>query len=348
VKYPIYKEQQVKKISINLIIAISLLSIFSSSAVAAQSGLLLGLRFQEKMKDQFITRYRTLWIDASSGKVVVREAPYLIIPRNDGFWRLFNNYLYPHNSVQEQLFVHNVDKPLYIPRFDAEEYADCETKETFTILFVGNDYLSLETDSGGFCKGNAHPFESHSLSVLPISDLTAKPVEISRLIEKPIANMFKRSASAYIVRLNPTKRKRLASKADQASWGLIRSAGHWKLRGRFGPSGQATRGAFADFDIVMDPPPSLIGHDLLPLSWNEIKDKVNNAIDAFASPKKDLIVILTRKELFVYLINNGKIGKRLYKKALAKSESAVMAQWAVGRHVARWTMEFNRIQVLFQ
>ncbi len=57
-----------------------------------------------------------------------------------------------------------------------------------------------------------------------------------------------------------------------------------------------------------------MNYDDLQLSWNSVKSKIPNALDAYTSPNKDIAIITTEKELYVYTIDNGKLSnKAIYK-----------------------------------
>jgi hypothetical protein len=75
-----------------------------------------------------------------------------------------------------------------------------------------------------------------------------------------------------------------------------------------------------------------------------IARKVPGLRDALSSPSGDLLVALTAESLQVFGVRNGAIGEALLTVPLATpKESVVMAQWATGQHVERWTRELTAI-----
>ncbi|MGE5049010.1 MAG: hypothetical protein ACM3PC_10600, partial [Deltaproteobacteria bacterium] len=71
--------------------------------------------------------------------------------------------------------------------------------------------------------------------------------------------------------------------------------------------------------------------------WSAIKDVLPGASTAFESPAGDMLVVLEDGVLYAFLPRAGVLGPPVAHFALAGDP--VLAQWAVGPHVARWTAE---------
>ena len=85
--------------------------------------------------------------------------------------------------------------------------------------------------------------------------------------------------------------------------------------------------------------------DALTPAWNAIVRAVPDLVDAVSSPSGDLVVALKGREgvreLLVFAPAGGRLGTP---KATIPIEYGVfvMAEWATGRSVARWTTELSR------
>jgi hypothetical protein len=61
-------------------------------------------------------------------------------------------------------------------------------------------------------------------------------------------------------------------------------------------------------------------------------------VDAFTSPRGDLVIARTGDSLFVHLASGAKVGRRIGALPFT-GRQIVMIQWATGRSVARWNQE---------
>src|SRR5690606_31179560 len=109
----------------------------------------------------------------------------------------------------------------------------------------------------------------------------------------------------------------------ETTWLLAREAGQWTIqtgKERFGLNRQAAV------------------HDGLCLPWTTIAEAVPGARDAFCSPSANWIAVLTADALLALPVDaGGTLGEPVLEVALAWQEQPVMAEWATGEYVAKWT-----------
>lgn len=148
--------------------SIVIIMLVLSKSQAQESGVLLGLRFFRNDKPH----YRTLWIAPQNGTFeVVAEGKGLLVPRKSGFWRVGIEREVYENWEEDFPWASPAEEVPMIQKIDPEEVEECEAENRSTILFVGNDYVSLEKESSGYCKGAAHPWCVFWLEVSSLDNL---------------------------------------------------------------------------------------------------------------------------------------------------------------------------------
>ncbi|GAA0725432.1 lipoprotein [Clostridium malenominatum] len=298
-----------------------------------RTGVLIGLRsnspidykegFGEEYKDKDLF-YRTLWIGAKNGKLrEVLETPNLFVPRISGFW-------WVGLDNQDSVFAYPVSKE--IKDFNSVKWA--EKNSSKRILFVGNDYIALENKK----SLNLQSEEGRSnLQVRLIDNLNGnKGIKISDISGEEGKEAMFNSAYSFLALEDGITGKRLEQRPREESFTLVRRNGHWIVKGRLNSINQ-NDSFFKDYTINIVPPSKMVNYDEFHLSWNEVKEKVPNAIDAYTSPNKDLAIITSNNSLFIYEIVNGALGNLYLKKiSLKEGESVIMAEWATGEYMERW------------
>ena len=124
------------------------------------------------------------------------------------------------------------------------------------------------------------------------------------------------------------------------NFGLVRKNGHWFLVGRINYQSGGNQEQ-TDFELKVVPPAGLIFYDTLVLSWHTIKDKVPDALDAFTSPNKDIVLVRTKNKLAVYKIGVEQLEENpLAEFDLQEGTAVIMAEWATGSYVDSWEKSF--------
>ncbi len=341
---------QMKKIMIGLTLgAAALVSVVSSQA-GVSSGLLLGI--------QEGSAYKTLWIAPQSGKLTVRQGQDVLVPRKSGWWRVASQTHTAkapggETSSRQGFLVNPIaDKSKGVaPKFEP----DCEESTESTLLWVHEKYLALEDSSGGYCKGAAHPWAASVLQVrdldlvqrggntLIITEPEPNLIEPADAISGAAQNQFYQAGISFYARLPKDRQEVFEKEPNITNWALIRREGQWVIRGRLGYAFEAARGECCiDFDTGIAPTAELVGHDKLSIPWKILRANNPKIIDAFSSPKGDLMFLLEPKKLSAFAIQNGKLGALLQTVSFKNSVSPVMIEWANAPSVARWTRDLSK------
>jgi hypothetical protein len=319
----------------------------SSSQGAVSSGLLLGLRDGNT--------YSTVWVAPQNGKLLVRQGQDVLLPRQSGWWRVgvatsSQKTLDNELTTITSLWASTINtKGTGRSSFEA----DCQEDSTDTLLFVHEKYLALEGSGSGYCTGAAHPWAASTLEVRDVdvleragnTDNISNPepnlVEIGTALGANAAKQFVAAGEGFYKKL-PTDKQEVFEKSPQTTnWALIRRNGQWVLRGRLGYAFEAVRNVCCiDFDAGLNPQ-SLVGHDKLAVPWASLKAKYPKIIDAFSSPKNDLLFTLEPNKLTAFALNGSKLGGVLLTVPFKNRVSPVMIEWATGAGVARWAKDLS-------
>jgi hypothetical protein len=350
---------------------LSILSVFSiiNLVQAGESGLLLGLRVGghydtaatlDKPKrlenSQESVSYRTFWFSAQDGKIeLVAERTNLLVPREDGFWRVdvkqssYNNFkedfiwinpapdpdAIPNPILAEQEGVNAFDVSLLVKEqgieMPAGEY--CNGHAYRDILFIGINYMSVGYVRSQLCNGSVGISTDSALQMFSLDEF--KPVNISSLVEAQEGTVFFRTAKEY----QDKNKDKNSQEWGDFSGGVVRQPGKWVVKGHF----PIKKDNYTHFDVPITPS-QLVEYGELHPDWETIKQLVPEAIDAFSSPTQDWLVVLTKTGLLGFTLNetgiNSKPVLRLY---LKQPVTAVMAHWAEGLRVMNWSEEIQNL-----
>lgn len=312
---------------------------------SSKSILLMGLRSTSKATspgNEVTSKnyaYRTLLISYTNKRLnPILETKNLFVPRMTGFWslnidRLTNNF----NSID---FINAF--PFGTKQKDPAYYNFLNTERKI-INFIGNDYISIEKNTQiSTTKALDYNLSSY-LQVLPLDNINSKEsIKISQLTDPTGTTALKEGAANY---LNSINNAFIFSKDfSEYNWGVFRRNGHWILKGRLTTLNNNSSSVSPDFYIPIPAPKrTLIGYDELYPTWSSIKDRVPDAIDAFSSPSKDILIIISKTILSVYELKNNNIASSpLAQIKFKENETVVMDQWAQGDYTEAWTKAFNK------
>ncbi|KEH89155.1 hypothetical protein [Clostridium novyi] len=328
-------------------------------------GLLLGLKsyvpcctVYKKNSPKVIYRpvFRTIWVNFASQKVEnIYEIHHLVYARKSGFWYLTTNYTSSNDYKNYKIATYPITKnnnPKLIESPIKNDIINIGNSYSIDdVLFVGDDYISLESTMGSLSENNSF-YLDNSLRVEPIDTLNSDKdysISISKLLGQQGLKSLKQGAATYVNSLDFNKRKDLNPDPDDKSFGVIRKNGKWVLKGRlyyfYENHIESSPKTHEDFDIPIIPPKELIGYDLLFPNWNIIKKKIPDALDAYSSPDKNFVVVLTNSKVLIYnIINNDLASSPIETLNLRKNEVAVMSQWATGSYVNTWDDQMKKIK----
>ncbi|WP_251861180.1 hypothetical protein [Clostridium sp. Marseille-Q2269] len=306
-----------------------------------RSGILIGLKSSKTNNiDEYKNEksYRTIFIASRNRDIKsVIESPNLFVPRKNGFCQIGVSRINNFNNVQDSIFVEPIYNNYLIKNNYIQEKDIKNTSIYRDILFVSNDYIAIEYNN--VYKNN--PTDLYRVKMLPIDNINAvEGVNIGDIIDKDGQKILKSSLESCLKFKDESIINKLEKEPSKHSFFLSRRNGHWILKGRL--NGIKNKEQYMDFNINTEIPKKILNYDDLNLSWNTIKSRVPNALDAYTSPNKDLAVITTEGQLYVYAIDNRELSnKPIYEMKLNK-ETVVMAEWATGDYVRKWNFGISK------
>ena len=327
--------------------------------LAQDSGLLLGHRTHD-------SDYQTLWIYSSGDTVDEVRIPHLLVPRPSGFWRVgVHASLYTAEAEylddrmetgEEHLWALPVGQRPTIALKSGEELVAADRdancfRTSRQIHFVTPSYLWHDVNWSQECIHVRGESESR---VVSHDQLDGPSTPIDELLgDAGYAAFRKGFMAAYRERLaweakNPANECGQTPEVDKRSWKVHRREGRWVAESW--AKTHRVCGYGFEFDIPISLPESLTGHDRLPGAWEELAASIPELWDAFSSPSNNLLIALTAKHLLVYRPLGSDLGAPVLRRSLDELDiqkstytpPIVMARWAVGRHVPRWTDEVRK------
>jgi len=308
----------------------------------SSSGVLVGLKIPQESSsndgDNTDFTYQTIWLAIDSEKLhPILSGDDIFFPRTSGFWELQVRPAQEGAKGEDVLSAHDVATKLQTQQQSTVKVNRGEDKKGATkqiIDYVGNDYVAVENGEYG-----------QHLQVLPVDKISAtEGIKLSDLLGKSGTATFSNARTQARQSLNNTRNIAFFNdEGFEQNFGLIRKNGHWYLRGRIIYSYlDANNSSYMDFNVNLIPPAKLIFYDTLCLSWQYIKDRVPDAVDAFTSPNQNMALVLTKTKLQVYAISAGQLGSEpLAKIDLQTGSSVIMAEWATAAYyVDNWEKAF--------
>jgi len=305
------------------------------------SGVLVGLKIPKRPgangEDNTDVTYQTLWLAFDNKKLhPVLTGDDIFFPRSSGFWKLQVRQVQVGAKKENVLSAHDVATKVQEQQLSpiTNSRGDVKIGVGNKIMdYVGNDYVAVENDEVG-----------NYLQVLLVDKISASQgVTLSDLLGKSGTATFSNARTQARQSLNNISNiTSFDENGFEQNFGLIRKNGHWYLRGRIIYSYlDANNPSYLDFNVNLIPPAKLIFYDTLCLSWQYVKDRVPDAVDAFTSPNQNMALVLTKTKLQVYAISAGQLGSEpLARIDLQTGASVIMAEWATSYYVDNWEKAF--------
>ncbi|NBI07781.1 hypothetical protein [Senegalia massiliensis] len=291
------------------------------------SGVLLGLRSHDTKNSDGKYTYRTLWISSENKKLnPILELNNLFIPRKNGFWNMKINSTSSADTLSINPIEDNINKSLEI-----KERKDLD-KEKKVIQFVSDDYVITE-----YAKVNDLDNSAPRFRVLPLDNInSSQGVFLKDIYIENGKEAYNNSAKAFLVSKGQEELKNKQVNINEQSFTMTRRNGYWILKGRLFYMMEGKEN-YKDFNINILPTEELIKYNDLLLSWNYIKSRVPQAIDAYTSPNKDLAIIITEYEIYIFYIENNLLSSKPIKIIEKRNqEEVIMAEWSTNNYVDLW------------
>ncbi|MBU3161311.1 hypothetical protein KPL37_16495 [Clostridium frigoris] len=301
--------------------------------IRSKSGLLLGLRYENPKGEIGLSKYsyRTLWISSVDDKILsIEQTKDLLLPRQNGFWKVGVSTKMENEDTKDTLWSYPINSVNPTKPINAKQIKYTKTEGSIAIKFVGGNYVSTDIVQNVNNNDLEKKSSNSKLKIFPMDNLMGESIKLTSILGRETA---KSNLSGIFLNIPKNAQDEKLEKVDN-NWGVIRRSGRWILRGRM--SQIKSKHSFIDFDIPYATPKSLTTYDNLFPSFNVIKTKVPSAVDAYSSPNRDFVVVLTNTKLMVFTIKGYNLGENSLTLKLKAGEMPVMSQWATGSYVDEW------------
>lgn len=296
-----------------------------------RAGVLIGLR-GERDEITNASSYRTLWITNDGEVQEVYEIEDILFPRKE-FWKVEIKREAIGGETLERLSIYPV---LKANENDLSEKSEVSSAGKFVELdFVGNNFIGIRTSNDAYSSHEAMPYTK----TLEIDKYTAyEGVGLEEVSGQEGVTAFMNSLDQAKMKNEKLDSLEIDLESFLHSFYLNRNRGRWMMVSRVNATTEGKE-TFYDIPIAMKPSSSLITYDELTITWDKIIDKVPQAIDAFNAPGNSFLLIRTPKYLMMYRIEGENLlsEKPLQMVEIKETDDIIMAEWARGDFVKRWT-----------
>ncbi|MFX0548616.1 hypothetical protein ACOAKC_04705 [Hathewaya histolytica] len=282
----------------------------------------------KKPKKTKVSEYRTISISTENKKVLrIMDLDDLLVPRMTGFSTITSDPYFRKGSLIDNFTSYPLEdnkKSLNRLKNNSKSILDLEDGENLLckINFISNDYIGIKYGIGK----DASLIKYDKFAVFPLDNLKEGPLKVSDVFEDIRDDYLK-------VLKNEIWNKGM--KIDEESFSLIRKNGHWLAVGRAEDKKDPNK--YEEYMLNLIPTNGVMNYDELVVPWNNIKERVPDAKDAFTSPNKDILIVLNDKNLFIYSIDEGIISKKPIRViSIKQGEEVVMIEWARGEYAKKW------------
>lgn len=292
--------------------------------------------------------YVTFWIARQRSQIKIRKVEDLIVPRATGFWHVGTHFVKPEGGDDEQNFEEKIwaapigqkpDLQLTDPELGQQGFA----QGVRVITYAGPQYISY--DEHWFSGVNS--WEYTYPHVVSFDDLKTE-LPVSLLLGDPGGTVYARLAkSLNKMNAEPSEEEGgcACCEGDAKYWGLAHQHEGWVAFARFwaGTSSSCSQQE-EDHEVKTPIPGKIVTTGVLQAPWNKFVSDASKLLGvqpqeirhAFASPKQNLVILLTSDSLFVLSVESSRLKDTGVSVALGQTGFPVMEQWALGKFVANW------------
>ncbi len=295
-----------------------------------KAGVLIGLK-SERTEDEG-SAYRTLWIYSTGEFQNAYEVRDILFPRKEFMLLSVQRYI-EESKVYESLLIKPAgrqvitENELGTPIVTAERFID--------VGFVGNDYIGITQGTSISNADMSLPYQK----ILAVDNYTEyRGVNITEIAGEEGMEALKSSYESESIRDSSIEAMGGSIGNLSESLAMERRNGHWVLTARLNSAREPAK-AYKDITVSLIPPAKLVTYDELQVSWSRIKEMVPEAKDVINAPGNAFVIVRTPRYLimFMYDENMNLSAKPAMTIAVDDDEEIIMAEWARGDFVDRWT-----------
>lgn len=234
----------------------------------------------------------------------------------------------------------------FFPAEDLEELERFGGDREINLTWVGSDHISFVEQYSTY--GPAINYVTHSMIVSideiaknGYADFLGAPPWTppdSPEVSEQIARDLERCAAEPAPE---GSRDQVLLESASPSWGIVRGRTGWVLTWGLHHGSGVARGFGTSCPTSVKPPRSWFLPEKGSVPWNAVLMAAPDARTVFASPDGSVLLVMERDRIVAFRPNGRALGKP-YAMLPIEWNGLVMAQWAVGSHVDRWSDEIRR------
>ncbi|KPV58181.1 hypothetical protein QJ48_17890 [Paenibacillus sp. A3] len=318
---------------------------------SVRSALLIGLRSDAPAAEnpQAPSTYRTVLIAPDRNRLQkTAEGEGILMPYKLDFWKIGNERKATGSQETYTLTAHLASvKPKTSGSADRRNPAQPVVRSE-KLMFAGNRYVAVTQTTAAKTSAAQSPAPQDYVWVKELEQLASGRQVPAPLSEPHVAlrSVFAAAAVPVLKELKPAPPSAGLGHGEPAaadlsgeSWTIARKQGKWtaQLASYDGTANGAAEGmTYRLREVPLALPPSVVSHDELAVPWRDIVRVQPGAVDAFSSPNRDMVAIVTEQNIIIYPYADQWIPIPLMTLPLQPKESVVMIQWAMGSYVELW------------
>lgn len=300
------------------------------------TGFLISFKSEREVIDSSIPKslYKSVWFyQGDDGRYSYKVFNDIIIPKNGD---ILSIKVEPSekNSLYEKIVINKK-----IPNSDEVEniVKNDNTNELFInqfidITYVNENYIGINYDQNTEYLGEIY---TDKIAMLSINEpYIERKLKFSDIFEEN-KNDFFISRKKVLNFINPESLKMYDDEIREDSFKLLRYAGGWFLKGRINPK-TGYDILPIDFDIEVLPNKKLVNSNDLSVNLGQVKLKKPEVLDIFVSPNRDIIVTLTKENIYIYKIIDDKISNNTIGEfSIKKDDIVILSEWYVNEEASK-------------
>jgi hypothetical protein len=285
--------------------------------------------------------FQTVWILKSTDGIHVRFLQDIIVPRKSGFWRLGTNRDSAtsdnHGAVIDFFWTAPLGTKPKLAQVGSDDILCYGNEIGRELQYVGPEYFGYSESSEGMC---IHTYSDSAYVMVPLDDPGGKSVSLNRLLGPEAAQQQQRlNRSARHWSNEDCGQPGFAGGLDD--WVLKHSRGTWHALAKFHGTGYGICDRIdVDRTLKLSLPKSLVGNNVLPVTWKQVLSAFPNATDVFPAPGGELLVIFQEKTILLVPVEGQTLGKPI-KTIDIPHGTPVMAEWALGANALHWSQTLS-------
>ncbi len=316
-----------------------------------RSALLIGLRSDGPAAEdpQAPSTYRTVLIAPDRNRLQkTAEGEGILMPYKLDFWKIGNERTANGSQETHMLTAHLASaKPKTGSPANRGNPAQTVVRSE-KLMFAGNRYIAVAQTAAANSGQAESPLKQEYVWVKELEQIASVRRQTPALQLEPhvtLQSVFASAAVPVLKELKPAPPPAGSGHAEPAadlsgkSWTISRKQGKWtaQIASYDEPSTDAAGGpSYRLREVPLALPQAVVSHDELAVPWRDIVRMQPGAVDAFSSPNRDMVAVVTEQNIIIYPYADQWIPIPLMTLPLQPKESVVMIQWATGSYVELW------------